>query len=105
MKRYCGRNFSGQEMEQLRDLIAEDPKRTRAQLSRLACRLLQWRKPDGGLKEMSCRVAMLRMHREGLLQLPPPRNRKGGSGRIEHTFWSAPQAPLSQPVHELPDLE
>ncbi|MEE8200473.1 MAG: Druantia anti-phage system protein DruA [Candidatus Acidoferrales bacterium] len=104
MKRYCGRNFSGQEIGQLRDLIAENPGRTRAQLSRLACRLLEWRKADGGLKQMSCRVAMLRMHRQGLLQLPPPRNRKGGSGRIEHTFWSAPQAPLSRPVHELPGV-
>jgi len=104
MKRFCGRDFSGQEMRRLGELIGEDPTRSRAQLSRLACQLLGWFKPDGGLKEMSCRVAMLRMHREGLLQLPPPRNRKGGSGRIEHTFCSAPQAPLSRPVHELPDL-
>ena len=104
MKRYCGRNFSGEQIGQLRDLIADNPGRTRAQLSRSACRLLEWRKADGGLKQMSCRVAMLRMHREGLLQLPPPRNRKGGSGRIEHTFWSAPQPPLSRPVHALPGV-
>ena len=104
MKRYCGRPFSGEEIGQLGALIADHPGCTRAQLSRLACRLLQWRKADGGLKEMSCRVAMLRLHREGLLQLPPPRNRKGGSSRIEHTFWSAPQEPLSRPVHELPGV-
>ena len=104
MKRYCGRRFTGEEIGQLCALIADNPGRTRAQLSRLACRLLQWRKADGGLKEMSCRVAMLRLHREGLLQLPPPRNRKGGSSRIEHTFWSAPQPPLSRPVHELPGV-
>ena len=104
MKRFCGRDFSGQEIGRLRDLIGEDPTRSRAQLSRLACQLLGWFKPDGGLKEMSCRVAMLRMHRQGLLQLPPPRNRKGGSGRIEHTFWSAPQPLLSRPVHELPGV-
>ena len=104
MKRYCGRRFSGEEVGQLCALIADHPGRTRAQLSRLACRLLQWRKAGGGLKEMSCRVAMLRLHREGLLQLPPPRNRKGGSSRIEHTFWSAPQPLLSRPVHELPGV-
>ena len=34
----------------------------------------------------------LRLHREGLLQLPPPRNRKGGSSRIEHTFLERPAA-------------
>ena len=65
MKRSCGRRFTGEEIGQLCALIADNPGRTRAQLSRLACRLLQWRKADGGLKEMSCRVAMLRMHREG----------------------------------------
>ena len=59
------------------------------------------RGPQGD--ETAENVAMLRMHREGILQLPPPRNRKGGSSRIEHTFWSAPQPPLSRPVHELPD--
>ena len=104
MKRYCGRRFSGEESGQLGPLIADHPGRTRAPLSRLACRLLQWRKADGGLKEMSCRVAMLRLHREGLLQLPPPRNRTGGSSRIEHTFWSAPQPLLSRPVQELPGV-
>ncbi len=86
MKRYCGRDFSEEEMGQLRDLIAEDPKRTRAQLSRLACRLLEWRKPDGGLKEMSCRVAMLRMHRQEHLQLPPPAT--GKEARAESSTLS-----------------
>ena len=104
MKRFCGRDFSGREMRRLCELIGEDPTRSRAQLSRLACQLLGWFKPDGGLKEMSCRVAMLRMHRQGLLQLPPPRNPKGGSGPIKHTFCSAPQPLLSRPVHELSGL-
>lgn len=36
--------------------------------------MLDWRRPDGGLKEMSCRVALLRMQEDGLLSLPPPRN-------------------------------
>ncbi len=104
MKRFCGRDFSGREMRRLCELIGEDPTRSRAQLSRLACQRLGWFKPDGGLKEMSCRVAMLRMHRQGLLQLPPPRNPKGGSGPIKHTFCSAPQPLLSRPVHELSGL-
>ena len=76
MKRFCGRDFSGREMRRLCELIGEDPTRSRAQLSRLACQLLGWFKPDGGLKEMSCRVAMLRMHRQGLLQLPPLATRR-----------------------------
>jgi hypothetical protein len=71
--RYCGRDFSEAELALLRALIAEDPLRTHADLSRLACRELLWLRHDGGLKDMSCRVAMLRMEKDGLVQLPPPR--------------------------------
>ena len=35
MKRYCGRVFSAHELAVIRELIAEDPTRTRADLSRL----------------------------------------------------------------------
>ena len=41
------------------------------------CERLDWRKPDGGLKDMSARVALLRMHREGVIALPPARKRPG----------------------------
>jgi hypothetical protein len=103
MRRYCGRDFSDQEIRRLRDLIVADPTRSRAQLSRLACRLLHWFKPDGGLKQMSCRVAMLRMHEEGLIRLPPARIRKP-TCQIRHSARSDPQPPLDRPVHELPPL-
>jgi hypothetical protein len=73
--RYCGRDFSADEIAEIRRLIAEDPERTRTELSRLTCRALAWYKPDGGLKDMSARVAMLRMQADGLITLPPPRHR------------------------------
>jgi len=71
--RYCGRDFSPTELAQIRQLITEDPERSRAELSRLTCQALQWYKTDGGLKDMSARVAMLRMQDDGLITLPPPR--------------------------------
>jgi hypothetical protein len=101
MKRYCGRDFSESELTLIRALIAADPTRTRADLSRLACQSLHWLKPDGGLKEMSCRVAMLRMQRDGLIQLPPPRCPRP-QARIRASAETDPQTPIRQPVHALP---
>ena len=72
-RRYCGRDFSTADLDLIRSMIAEDPTRTRAELSRLTCQTLGWSKPDGGLKAMSARVAMLRMQADGLIQLPQPR--------------------------------
>jgi len=104
LKRYCGRDFSEAELTLIRTLIAEDPRRTRADLSRLACQAMHWFKPDGGLKDMSCRVAMLRMQEDGLIQLPPPtRQRPKTSIRI--SVETDPQTPIQAPVHALPGLQ
>jgi hypothetical protein len=68
--RYCGREFTEKEMDLIGRLIATGANRQK--LSRTFCEEANWRKPDGGLKEMSCKVAFLRMHRDGRIVLPPP---------------------------------
>jgi len=79
--RFCGRDFSPLETETIRRLIADNPKANRAQLSRLVCQELNWLKPDGLLKEMSCRVAMIRMQDRGLIDLPVPTKTNGNGKR------------------------
>ena len=71
--RYCGRPFATDEIETIQSLIASHPEANRSRLSRLVCERLDWRRPDGRLKDMSCRVAMLRMQDDGLFVLPKPR--------------------------------
>jgi len=76
--RYCGRTFTAEELEMIRELIASNPQLNRNVLSGLVCDRLGWLRPDGRRKDMSCRVAMLRMHRDGRIALPPPRKPTGG---------------------------
>ncbi|MDP2811233.1 MAG: DUF4338 domain-containing protein [Rhodocyclaceae bacterium] len=102
--RYCGRAFSPAEIDLIRRLIAEDPARTRADLSRLTCRTLGWLKPDGGLKEMSARVAMLRMQADGLIRLPPPRCPRPDP-QVHLTAQSDPGPPVEQAAHRLRPLQ
>jgi hypothetical protein len=73
-KRYSGRVFGPPEIERVREIIGAHPGASRQQLSYRVCEVFDWRKPDGSLKDMSCRVALLRMHREGLIELPAPRH-------------------------------
>ncbi len=96
--RYCGRTFTQIELSNIKELIASNPKATRAALSRFVCQLLQWYRLDGRLKEMSCRVAMLRMHEDGLLQLPPPRNgNNNGKPYSRQTQKTDPKPPVVIP--------
>ena len=75
--RYYGRDFTAEEMALLRALIACPTSLSRRALSIEFCRRIGWLKPDGGLKDMMARVAMLAMHRDGLIELPPPRWQRG----------------------------
>jgi hypothetical protein len=68
-------------------LIAQDPSISRQQISKRFCEHAGWRKPDGGLKDMSCKVAMLRMAADGIIRLPPPKNPQG---RADKKGWRTP---------------
>ncbi len=103
--RYCGRSFTAGEIDRIRCLIASEPKRNRAQLSRVVCDELGWLRPDGRRKEMSCRVAMLRMQADGLITLPPPL-RGNGNGRNRPRLSSAsdPGEPICTVLGALGDI-
>jgi len=104
--RYCGRDFTSPEMEAIRRLIAENPGKNRLALSRMVCELFDWLKPDGGLKDMSCRVAMLRMQEDDLIQLPPPQKGNGNGKRYQRRTPEAewPLFEVNTPAGNLPDL-
>lgn len=106
MKRYCGREFNCEDMQAIVRTIEQNPQLKRTPLSRLVCEQLNWRRPDGRLSEMSCRVAMLRMQADGLItlpasQIPNPRRR----AQFVATPATDAQPLLVAAVHELPALK
>lgn len=101
MIRYCGRDFSETEFNQIRLLIKDNPDFHRAELSRQVCKMLRWFKPDGGLKDMSCRVAMLRMQNDDIICLPPPRRVKAPLRKIKFTVATNPRIPIVKSVHQM----
>jgi Domain of unknown function (DUF4338) len=94
--RFCGRDFTAAELAWIRALLA-DGKLNRSQLARRLCEYLPWVNGAGQLKAMSCRVAMLRMERAGLIRLPEPRHRNSNVRRpgLHRKDWPLP--PLSAP--------
>src|SRR5947208_2030000 len=93
---YCGRPFTTHEIELIGELLATQPKVSRYRLSKQVCERLNWRKLNGSLKDMSCRLALLKMHAEGLIRLPPPRWGKPVAYR-EHPDIERAVLPPTQP--------
>ena len=86
--RYCGRDFTDAELALARRLASTLP--TRRAIADALCDELSWLRLDGRRKDMSARVALLRMERDGLVTLPPPKN-GNGNGRIARHVQPAAQ--------------
>ena len=105
MARYCGRDFSNEEIQEILEMLKAYPQENRTTLSKRICKEFSWLKPNGGLKDMSCRVALLRMEKDSLIKLPPAQRRNGnGKKRIEFTQKTETKPVLCKPVNELTEL-
>lgn len=106
MVKYCGREFSDKEIEEIRNMRRLYPNENRTNLSKRICKQFGWLKPNGGLKDMSCRVALLRMEKDSLINLPPPQKKNGnGHKKIVFTQITNPKPFVQKPVHELSGLK
>lgn len=76
---FCGRTFGAGELELMRQTAREFSALGVTEIARTVCELLEWKRPSGGLKNHECRQLLERLAAEGLLTLPPLRQR-GGRG-------------------------
>jgi len=103
--RLCGRAFDEMDLERVRrEIVAADPP-LRSEIARRVCRTLDWTDVLGRPKLMSARVGLLRLHRAGLIELPPA-SRGNGNGRgLVHgpQIWPEP-VPVVGTVGQLSGL-
>jgi Domain of unknown function (DUF4338)/Transposase DNA-binding/Transposase Tn5 dimerisation domain len=65
-----GREIDAKIIAQIQEIIDSQPSISRGKLSRGICEKLDWRSRNGRLKEVSCRTALLKLHRRGAIRLP-----------------------------------
>ena len=94
--RYYGRVFTPQEMRLLRELISDNPTMNRHQLSKVYCRRIGWFRPNGELKHTMALTTMRAMERDGLIKLPPSRN------RVKRRYHPITIGPETEPPPSVP---
>ncbi len=89
--RLYGREFNTTMVDWIARITRANPSMSRRALSLRVCEKLQWRAPNGKFKEVSCRKALLELHRRKLITLPAAgkscfrraRRRTAGDRRID----------------------
>lgn len=103
---YRGREFSEGDIDRIRALLVAEGSLGRSHISRRVCEELSWLRVDGRLKEMACRVALLQMEKDGLIQLPPVliKGRGAANRPIPRTLWGEPGTEICCRVDQLDEI-
>lgn len=65
-----GRRITPGDIQLIKQLLADNPAWNRTRLSKELCRIWQWRKPNGQIKDIACRSLLLKLEKEGCIVLP-----------------------------------
>ena len=92
----CGRLFTSSELELVREVVGTFGGLSRIELARTVCELVEWTRPNGGLKARECLDLLERLERDGLIGLPEKRPGRpvGTRTRVPHTAEGDPRPPL-----------
>ncbi len=99
----CGRYFPLSVLDRIREAVRTEPSISRLKLSRRVCEWLDWRSPNGRLQEMSCRKALAKLDKCGIVDVP----RREGTYAFERRVVNAIDphiAELSCPLSELGEV-
>ena len=103
-----GRTLGPLELDQVAQLIAQNPGWTRYRISRELAQLWDWHSASGQLKDMAARTLLLKLERRGLIRLPA--RRRASPNRMRHKQVPAldpriSQEPLKTPLANLLPLD
>lgn len=90
---FCGRELKPEELDLIRQITRDFPTLSLTELAHTVCELLEWRRPNGGLKSRECFVFLQAMHERGWLpwlSLQPKKLRPRATVWDEHSDAQAP---------------
>jgi hypothetical protein len=93
---FCGRRFSISEVEMIQEVAAQCSALSLTEISRTLCELLDWKRPNGKLKNHECRLLLERLRDQGQVSLPAVQPCGGRGPRRAHlTVGGEPQPEIT----------
>lgn len=68
--KFCGREFTPEDVSLIQDVVESCAGISRFELAHTVCELLEWKRPNGGLKARECRDFLEQLENQGILALP-----------------------------------
>jgi hypothetical protein len=99
---YCGRRFSSEDLELMRQAAHDYAPLGITEIARTVCEWLEWKRPNGRLKNHECRLLLERLRDQGCLTLPPLRQSGKRGPRVPAlSAVSDPEPPIQSTIADL----
>lgn len=75
-----GKKFTSIQLQAIKDIVKKYKDEGRTAISKRVCKKINWKQPNGNLKDMACREVLRGLNKKGLIKLPKSKiNYKRGS--------------------------
>src|SRR5216117_2564421 len=102
---FAGRHFSSDELNLMRQAAIDYAGLGVTEIARTICEWLDWKRPNGRLKNHECRLLLERLRDQGVLSLPPLcRSGRRGARIVAITDQSDAQPLIQTTVADLQPL-
>ncbi|HKZ79828.1 MAG TPA: DUF4338 domain-containing protein [Pyrinomonadaceae bacterium] len=102
---FCGRSFSAAEIKLICEVVADFGSLSLTEIARTICELLEWKRPNGRLKNHECRLLLEKLSAAGVFSLPALRQSGPGGRRVvTYTASGQEQEPITGSVSQFAPL-
>jgi len=104
---FKGREFSSSELKLIQEVVVSCVGLSRQELANTTCELLDWHRPNGGLKTWECKELLAQLESAGVVELPALRagRPRGSRTAVPRTRRGAIQQRIRVPLREVGAIE
>jgi hypothetical protein len=103
LEKFCGQDVNVNQIREIAEIIKTFPRLSRTELASTICELFSWKRPNGKLKSVECRLFLEDLANKGIISLPECRKQyaKKGLAKIARTTKGDIQPVLHAKLKEI----
>lgn len=106
VEKFCGQRVSDVQIVEISEIIETFPRLSRTELANTVCELFSWKRVNGKLKSVECRLFLEELDKKGIISLPECRSKYANNGmaKISRTTKADRQPAIHGKLKELPPV-
>lgn len=80
LEKFCGQNVNEEQIGEIAEIIMTFPRLSRTELANTICELFSWKRSNGKLKCVECRLFLEDLDKKGIISLPECRKKYANKG-------------------------